>query len=473
MTELGGSALSMRMLPLSWTFEPATRMVRDLGRSLSKPVECVTSGAEIELDRHVIDRLSDPLVHILRNCVDHGIELPEARKAAGKPAVGRIQLSARQDGAAVIIEISDDGAGISLERVRAKAIQRGIIDAERASTMSEAQMIDLIFLPGFSTSPIITDLSGRGVGMDVVKKIILDELRGIVTVETREGQGTLFRIKIPVSLSMMRVLVCEAAGVPFGFTAQYITEMMRVRSDQLLTVTGAQAFVLRNEFVHLISLAKLLNLPAVQKPQNDSVLAVVVHAGEGKLGLIVDTLLDERDMVIKPLPQHLGSLTLVSGMVVSNKNQLVSVLHVPKLIEMAKAMRGEAVSLPSSSAPLHSRILVVDDSLNTREIEKEVLESHGFTVFLAEDGIDGWQKAMAGDYDAVLTDVEMPGMDGFALTRKLRGHEKYQHTPIIIITSRDKEDDRRRGIEVGADAYIVKGDFNQSSLVDTLRSLLG
>ncbi len=214
MTELGGVALSMRMLPLSWTFEPATRLVRELSRSLGKPVECVASGSEIELDRHVIDRLSDPLVHILRNCIDHGIESPADRVAAGKPAQGRIHLSARQDGAAVIIEISDDGGGIPLDRVRAKAVQKGLVDAERAQGLSEAQLIDLIFLPGFSTSAIITDLSGRGVGMDVVKKTILDELRGIVTVETRAGQGTLFRIRLPVSLSMMRVLVCQSGDVP-------------------------------------------------------------------------------------------------------------------------------------------------------------------------------------------------------------------------------------------------------------------
>ena len=473
MSELGESALSMRMLPLTWAFDPASRLVRDLGRSLGKPVECVVSGAEIELDRHMIDRLSDPLVHILRNCMDHGIESEEARKLAGKPAVGRIRLSARQDGAAVILEISDDGAGIPLDKVRAKAIQRGLIDAERAESLSEAQLIELIFQPGFSTNPIITDLSGRGVGMDAVRKVVVDELRGVVTVETRQGQGTFFSIKLPVSLAMMRVLICEAQGIPFGFTAQYVSELVRVKREDLQDVAGTQAMVLRNEFVHLISLARLLNVPGDARPQGQSVLAVIVHAGSGKLGLIIDTLRDERDMVIKPLPKHLSSLTLVSGMVTSKQNELVSILHVPRLIEMARAMRGEAVAATSSAFPRHSRILVVDDSLNTREIEKEVLESQGFSVTLAEDGIDGWQKAMAGDFDAVLTDVEMPGLDGFALTRKLREHDKYQHTPIIIITSRNKEDDRRRGIEVGADAYIVKGDFNQTGLIDTLRSLLG
>ena len=474
MQELGGSALALRMLPLSWAFEPAARMVRELGRSLGKPVECQVSGAEIELDRQMIDRLSDPLVHLLRNCIDHGIEPAEARQAAGKPASGRIRLSARQDGAAVVIEVSDDGGGIPLERIRAKAVQRGLVEAQRADALSEAQLLDLMFLPGLSTSAIITDLSGRGVGMDVVKKTIVDELHGVVTVETRPGLGSLFRLRLPLSLAMMRVLICEASGLPFGFTAQYINELVRVPRDELRQVAGGQALVLRNEFVHLVSLATLLRLPGAAATPGQTVLAVVVHAGAGKVGLIIDALRDERDMVINPLPPHLAPLSLVSGMVVSGQDELVNILHVPRLIEMARLLRGEApVAAPALAAARSARILVVDDSLNTREIEKEVLESNGFAVTLAEDGIDGWQKAMAGDFDAVLTDVEMPGLDGFGLTSKLRGHSKYRDTPIIIITSRDKEEDKRRGIEVGADAYIVKGDFNQTGLVDTLHSLLG
>jgi two-component system, chemotaxis family, sensor kinase CheA len=474
MSELGSSALSMRMLPLSWAFEPASRMVRELGRSLGKPVECLVQGGGIELDRQIIDRLGDSLVHILRNCVDHGIEAAEVRQAAGKAAQGKIKLAARQDGAVVVVEISDDGGGLALDRLRDKAVQRGIVDADRACALSEDQLVDLVFVPGLSTSPIITDLSGRGVGMDVVKKTIVEELHGIVTVETHPGQGTLFSLRLPMSLAIMRVLSCEASGIAFAFTAQYVAEIVRVSRHDLREVAGGQAMVVRNEFVHLVSLAGLLHLPGATPSQASSILVVIVHAGAGKLGLIIDALRDERDMVIKPLPSHLSALSLVSGMVVSNRDELVSILNVPKLLEMAKVLRGESLSVSAvTQLSTKTRILVVDDSLNTREIEKEVLESHGFTVTLAEDGLDGWQKAMADDFDAVLTDVEMPGLDGFALTSKLRGHSRYQNIPIIIITSRDKEDDKRRGIDVGADAYIVKGDFNQTGLVDTLRSLLG
>jgi CheY-like chemotaxis protein/chemotaxis signal transduction protein len=273
---------------------------------------------------------------------------------------------------------------------------------------------------------------------------------------------------------MMRILICETSGIPFAFTAQYISELVRVPQQELREIAGGQALVLRNEFVHLVSLAGLLRLPQTKMSKTGDVLAVIVHAGTGKLGFIIDDLRDERDMVITPMPAHLDKLSLVSGMVVSDREELVNILHVPRLIEMARIMRGETVaSAKSIDSPPNARILVVDDSFNTREIEKEVLESHGFSVTLAEDGLEGWQKAIGGTFDAVLTDVEMPGLDGFGLTRKLRGHEKYRNTPIIIITSRDKEDDKRRGIEVGADAYIVKGDFNQTGVVDTLRSLLG
>ncbi|MDP2785593.1 MAG: hybrid sensor histidine kinase/response regulator [Sulfurimicrobium sp.] len=483
MDELHDKALIMRMLPLAMVFDSAGRVVRDLAHFVGKQVECVVSGAEIELDRQMIDKLSDPVVHLLRNAIDHGLEMPEVRVAAGKPVQGRVTLSARQDGGWVVIEIADDGGGVPLDKVREKALRKGFVSADKAAAMSDQEVVDLIFLPGFSTSAIITDISGRGVGMDVVKQSIVDDLHGEVGVETSSA-GTTFALRLPLSLAVMRVLLVEVQGLPFGFTAQYVNELIRVPHEEMLTVVERHAVIIRNEFVPVVALADLLNVP--QRPEKKTrlqaaafdhgMLLVVVRVRNEKLALAVDDLLDERDMVIKPLPEHMRQLVLVSGMVITGRNELVSVLHAPALLELARKARGQAVR---SEAESHAgeasayRVLVVDDSLNTREIEKDVLEAWGYHVTLAEDGLDGLQKARAGDFDAILTDVEMPNMDGFTLTSRLRQEEKYRDIPIVIITSREKEEDKRRGIQVGADAYIVKGDFDQGSLVDTLRSLLG
>lgn len=483
MNELHSKALIMRMLPLTIVFDPVGRMVRELADSLGKNVECIVSGSEIELDRQLIDKLSDPVLHLLRNAVDHGIEPPAVRQSAGKFEPGRITLSARQDGGWVVIEITDNGRGIPIEAIREKAVRKGFVTEEKSETLSEQEIIDLIFLPGFSTSPIITGISGRGVGMDVVKRCIVDDLQGVVNVESRPGIGATFALRLPLSLAMMRVLLVEVGGIPFGFSAQYVAELLRVQQSELLNVAERQAVIIRNEFVPVVPLEDMLRIPpqyirkTSQSKKHEGLLLLVVRVRSDKLAFIVNDLLDERDMVIKPLPEHMRRLTLVSGIVTTGKNELVDILHVPVLLEMSRSARSETskhrakTAQNMDGAPL--RVLVVDDSLNTREIEKDVLEAHGYLVTLAEDGLDGLRKAQSGDFDAVLTDVEMPNMDGFTLTERLRKEDKYRDTPIIIITSREKEEDKRRGIQVGADAYIVKGDFDQSNLVDILRNLLG
>jgi chemotaxis protein histidine kinase CheA len=370
----------------------------------------------------------------------------------------------------VVVKVADDGGGLPLALIRDKAVRKGLVGAEQAAAMADAEVVDLIFTPGFSTSAIITEVSGRGVGMDVVKRTIVDELQGVIAVESMPGRGTTFSLRLPLSLAVMRVLLVQAGGQSFGFTAQYVAQLLDLPADRLLTVAERQAVVIDNEFVPVVALSELLGLPRAAARGN--LLLVVVRVRNEKLALRVDALEDERDMVIKPLPAHLRGLPLVAGMVMTGRSALVSVLHAPALMDLARKARvgGGQPAAPSES---RMRVLVVDDSLNTREIEKDVLEAHGYLVTLAEDGLDGLTKARNGDFDAVLTDVEMPNMDGFSLTAALREDERYRDRPIIIVTSREKEEDKRRGIQVGADAYIVKGDFDQSSLVDTLQSLLG
>ena len=480
MQELHDKALQMRMLPLGIVLDSASRLVRDMARSLDKQVECRIQGSEIELDRQMIDQLADPMIHLLRNALDHGIEPPDERQKKGKPARGLIQMTARQDAGWVVLDISDDGAGLSLEAIRDKALKKGLVTEADLAEMSDQEVTDLIFLPGFSTSALITEVSGRGVGMDVVKRSIVDELQGVISVRTQLGKGTCFTLRLPLSLAKMRVLTISAAGHELGFTAQYIAELLSVPEASLIQVADRNAVIIRNEFVPVVKLADLIGLPVKAKQASKPIAAnkkelllLVIRVHTEKLALIIDKLLDERDLVIKQLPEHLHSNTLISGMVTTGQNKLVSLLHVPYLLAKARKVRGTAKNeTPTLDKEQRKRILVVDDSLNTREIERDVLEAWGYQVTLAEHGQDGLDKARAEVFDAVLTDVEMPIMDGFTLTARLREEENYQDKPIIIITSRAKESDRRRGIEVGADAYIVKGSFDQNSLVDTLKILL-
>ena len=486
MDELHDRILVMRMLPLAIIFDSAGQLVREQARTLGKQVECVISGGEIELDRQIIDQLADPLIHLLRNAIDHGLESAQQRAEAGKTAIGHITLSASQDGGWVTIEISDDGAGIDLDRIREKAVAKGIITQEVANSLAQADIIDLIFLPGFSTSSIITEMSGRGVGMDVVKNCVIGDLQGTISVNTRPGHGTTFMLRVPLSLAVMRILLVEVNGFPCGFTAQHIVNLVRVPQAALVSITaGRDAVVIDNEFVPVLALAELVNIPAAcadgQKREPCSsagLLLVVLQVDSEKMALIIDELLDECDMVIKQLPQHLRYNTLIAGMVITGKRELVNVLHAPVLLEMSRRLRrssvGEDNQQKQDDGNTNINILVVDDSLNTREIEKDLLETYGYQVSLAEDGLDALQIIeRSATFDAILTDVEMPNMDGFTLTERLRADDRYRHTPIIIITSREREEDKRRGIQVGADAYIVKSDFEHTGLVDTLRALLG
>lgn len=478
MDELHSKILIMRMLPLAMVFDPVGRMLRELAPAMGKQVECIILGSEMELDRQIIDKLGEPVMHLLRNALDHGIEPPAERLAAGKPASGKITLIARQEGGAMLIEISDDGAGINQDQLCQKALRLGLLSAERRTAMAPEEILDLIFLPGLSTSPIITDISGRGVGMDVVKRCIVDELQGEISIATHPGLGSTFTLRLPMSLALMRVLLVTAGGIAFGFIAQNVVELLRVLETDFLLIGERRVVIIRNEFVPVVTLATLLNLPSeaadsgLTDAHSSGCLLLVLRVRNEKLALLIDTLADERDMVVKPLPPHMQGLPMVSGMVTTGKDELVNILHVPALLEQARRRVLEPAA-KKHLAHQAARILVVDDSLNTREIEKDVLEAHGYQVTLAEDGQDGLRKALADDFDAILTDIEMPNMDGFTLTERLRQEEKYRAVPIIIITSRAKDEDKRRGVQAGADAYIVKGDFEQSNLVEILHKLLG
>ncbi len=471
-SEFQEKSLMLRMVPLSVVFEPLPRLVRDISESLRKEVDFVLAGGDIELDKKIVEKLGDPLLHMLRNSIDHGIEEPATRQSFGKPRSGKVKLAAAYDSGSIVIELSDDGAGISLAKLRERALARRLFDAPALESMPDSTVLDLIFLPGFSTSVIITDVSGRGVGMDVVKKNLVEDLKGSVKVDTKPGQGTTFTIRLPMTLAIMRILLVSVRELTFGISTHYVTEIIRVPASEIVDVVGRKAIRLREEFIPVADLGDVLGVREDGRTKSGSPLLLISQVAGEKFAFIIDAVLDDEDAVIKPLPDHMKGVRIVSGVTISGRNEIINILNIPAVIQQARSMG--AARAESRAAPEQQiSILVVDDSINTREIEKSILEAYGYLVTLAGDGMEALELTGATLYDLVITDIEMPKLDGFSLTERLRSDPTYRDVPIIIVTSRGKEEDKRRGIAVGANAYIVKGGFDQTNLVETVQNLVG
>jgi chemotaxis protein histidine kinase CheA/CheY-like chemotaxis protein len=471
--DLQETSLRMRMQPLSTVFDPLRRTVRDLAREQEKEIDFIVEGGETELDRKIIDRIGDSLLHMIRNALDHGVGTAAERREVGKNPTGTIILSACYDSGCVTISLSDDGRGLSVDRIREKALARRLFAPEVLAGMSRAEITNLIFMPGFSTSPIITDLSGRGVGMDVVRKSVVDELKGTIIIDTKEGVGTTFLLRLPLNLAVFPLFLFAVNGKNCALPATSIAEMILLERGEIIKIVNKRAIRLRSQIIPVEDLAVILGVPPESPPRGDKVLIVIVRDGEEKLGLMVDEIIGREEMVVKPLPPHLQNLRMVSGVTIGERNSIINVLHVPELFRKARDIAEPAPLNAVEKKSLLQTILVVDDSTNTREIEKSILEAYGYGVETAEDGEEAFAKTRGALYDLVITDVEMPRLDGFSLTAKLRADERYRNVPVIIVTSLEKEEDKKRGILVGANAYIVKRAFDQSNLLETVRSLIG
>jgi chemotaxis protein histidine kinase CheA len=469
--ELQERSLQLRMLPLSIIFDTLHRSVREIVGSFDKDVSLSIVGGEIEMDKKIIEKLGDPLLHMLRNAVDHALESPDERREAGKPARGTIRLTACYEGGKVLIVLEDDGRGLALEKLKGKALKNGIFSRESLDSMSISEIQNLIFVPGLSTSSIITDISGRGVGMDVVRKNIVDDLKGSINIDSTEGEGTTFQLRLPMTLAIMHVVMVEVGGCIYALPDNYINEIMKVGTAGIIEVFDKLAVNIREQLVPIEQLHTILGLPGKYEMKGKELLLLIVKVGAERLGLIVDNVIDEEDMVIKSLPTHMKENKFVSGVILAGRDQVVNVLNVPAIFLAAKEAKS-ALSRDAVETEREIKVLVVDDSVNTREIEKSILEAYGYQVTLAGDGVEALEKARKVKYDIIITDVEMPKMDGFTLTETLRADEQYKDTPIMLLTSRDKEEDKRRGIQVGANAYILKGDFEQSNLISTIENLL-
>ncbi|NUM79193.1 hybrid sensor histidine kinase/response regulator [bacterium] len=469
--EVQQNVMGMRMVPLSTIFDAYPRAVRDLAKNLGKKLQFNLTGRETELDRKMVEKLNEPLIHLIRNAIDHGIETPEERARSGKPAEGSLSIAAYNEGNTILIEVQDDGRGIDIEKIKEKAVKKNLISGkDDISRFSENDLINFIFMPGFSTSDFITDISGRGYGMDIVKQCI-ESLKGYITVETKKNVGSKFSIHLPLTLTSLRALFVQAGKHKLAFPLSSITETIKIKRSDIIEVIEKNAIRVRNQLIPILVLTDILNVPNDGGIKQEEAFVIIAHASGERAGFIVDDIIDERDIIVKSLPDHFMRVQNISSATIATNNEIVLVLHVPDLIASTKDFSiREKPKMPKKSA---QSILVVDDSLNTREVEKTILQAYGYEVDTAKDGLDAFEKIRQKHFDLIVTDLEMPLMDGFTLTSKIKNDKNYQHIPVIIVTSRDSSDDKRRGIDVGANAYIVKGSFDQTNLIDTVESLIG
>lgn len=462
--------MGMRMIPISTIFDAYPRAVRDLAKTLGKEVRLVIEGGETELDRKMVEKLNEPLIHLIRNAIDHGIETPDERVRRGKPHEGVLRIGARNEGSSIVIEIEEDGRGIDFDRIKAKAVEKRLIaENEDINRFSENDLINLIFMPGFSTNDFITDISGRGYGMDVVKQCV-ETLKGYIAVDSRRGTGSRFAIHLPLTLTALRALFVKVGPQVFALPVSSVTETLQIRREEIIQVVDKNAVRLRNQLIPVLVLSEVLGLPS-NGAAGEYSFVVIAHAGSDRVGFLIDDIVDEKDIIVKSLPSHFSNLKNVSSAALAADNTVILILHVPDLILSTKdfTMRER----PEVRERVRQSILVVDDSLNTREVEKTILQAYGYQVDTAKDGLDALEKLGQKRYDLVVTDLEMPAMDGFTLTARIKEDKTYEQIPVVIVTSRDSADDKRRGIEVGANAYIVKGSFDQTNLIDTVESLIG
>ena len=471
--DLGDDVRRMRMLPVATLFETFRRMVRDLARDRGKEVAVAVDDGGTEVDRSVLEQIKDPLVHLVRNCVDHGIEPPQARVAAGKPAAGTVSLRARQRGDTLIIEVADDGAGIDPERVRATAVERGLLPAETAADLPDHDALDLVLRSGFSTSPVVTDLSGRGVGLDVVREKV-EWLHGSIQVASHPGDGTTMTMSLPLSVSTMHCLLLQAGGQTFALPVPGVERIVRVAVDQVQRAEGRQAVQIDGQPVVLASLAEVLGLrPPADGDGQAAKRPVIVVAGQGRrVGLLVDRLERTQELVVKNLPEPLLRVRHLAGATILGSGRAAMILSSADLVASVEQAQGTVQAAEVAPEAPPATILVAEDSITTRTLEKSILEGAGYRVRVAGDGAEAWRLLQGNGCDLLLTDVEMPQMDGFELTTKVRADQRLRNLPVVLVTSRDSDEDRERGVRAGADAYVVKGAFDQERLLDTLRRLL-
>jgi two-component system chemotaxis sensor kinase CheA len=473
--ELEAEVFAARLVPVATVFATLPRAIRELARSLNKQVELELRGEETEADRKVLDALSDPLLHMVRNAVDHGLETPDERAQAGKEPTGRITIAATTEHGQLRIAVTDDGRGMDPARLRATAVRKGLLDEPSANLLSDGEALDLIFMPGFSMSPIITDVSGRGVGMDVVRSRMI-ELGGQVLVDSALGQGSTITLVLPVSLMTSQVLLVEAGKQLWALPSRSCQGVLRLDRERIHRLEGQPLLKIEGKTAPVMALADLLGLSA-ESPGLSARGHALLLGSSRPVAVLVDRLVDEREVVIKPLGPFFPAHPLATGVAPLPSGSLAIVLSVQGLINQARSQAGRSGGRAAPAAKRASRthrLLITDDSFTTRELLRSILQSAGYEVVTAVDGQDALDKLRADSrFDLVVSDVEMPRLDGFGLTASIRADQALTHLPVIIVTSLHSDAHKRQGIVAGAQAYIVKSQFDQSNLLAAVRDLLG
>ena len=474
--ELHAEAMALRMLPLKTITEGFTRMVRDLAKAQGKEIAFEIRGDHIGIDRLLLESLKPMFLHMLTNAVDHGIEHPDVRVAKGKPAKGTIRLTAHHEGNNVVIEIRDDGAGMDPAKIKATALKRGVIDHEEAEMLRDEDALYLTLRPGFSTSEIVTDISGRGVGMDVVKMNI-EKVKGNLTLKSVVGSWTEAQLTLPLTLAVIDALLISCSGEQYAIPLSYVQETVRIRSSDIATVAGKEVVTIRNATVPLFSLSGILGVDSGNEViSGGKVAAVVLKQRDQVIACSIDANHGTSEIVVKGLGGQLKRVRHTFGATVLGNGYPALILDVSDIFATAEGTSTTGLRralIESQKVVSRGKVLVVDDSITTRTMEKSILTAKGYDVTIAVSAEDALEKVMAASFDLVISDVEMPGLNGFQLTAKLRSIDEYRNIPVIIVSSLSKDEHKRKAIEAGAQAYIVKGAFEQGTLLDTVETLIG
>lgn len=470
-------ALACRMRPFADGTHGYARMVRDVGHALGKSVRLEIVGNATQIDRDILEKLEAPIGHLLRNAIDHGIEGPQQRKAAGKPEQGLITLEARHSAGMLLVNVSDDGAGIDLDQLRATIIQRKLSNADTVAQLSEAELLEFLLLPSFSLRDTVTDISGRGVGLDVVSNM-LKQVRGTIRISTTAQQGTRFQMQLPLTLSVIRSLLVTINDEPYAFPLAYVNRTLELRRDQLAMLEGQQHFTFDGRQIGLVSAHQILQKGEL-RAKDDLVSVVVIGDHEHTYGLAVDAFLGERMLVVQPLDSRLGKVPNVLAGALMEDGDPVLILDVADMVRSVEKLTaaGKLDVVQHGGKNLNDikrkKVLVVDDSLTVRELERKLLSNCGYQVVVAVDGMDGWNAVRTEQFDLVITDIDMPRMDGIELVSLIRQAANLQSLPVMIVSYKDREEDRQRGLDAGADYYFTKSSFHDESLLQAVVDLIG
>lgn len=473
---LYGEALAVRMRPFSDGVTGLSRMVRDVARSLGKEARLEIVGEDTQVDRDVLEKLEAPLGHLLRNAVDHGIEAPEARVAAGKPASGTITLDARHRAGMLLVSVSDDGRGANPEVIREAVVRKKLVAVETAPRLSEAELLEFLFLPGFTLKDTVTEISGRGVGLDVVQSMV-KAVRGTVRVASMPGRGMKFQLQLPLTLSVVRALLVEVADEPYAIPLGFITHTLRVPESDVSSTEGRQHFGFDGRRIGLVNAHQVLGRSG--GPRGGSLAVVVVGDADNRYGVVVDRFVGEREFVVQPLDPRLGKIKDIAAGTLMEDGSPVLIIDVEDFVRSVEKIAAAGTlgvvhaTVAAQTSVARKRVLVVDDSLTVRELERKLLEGRGYGVEIAVDGMDGWNAVRTGSFDLVISDVDMPRLDGVELTTLIKKDPKLRSMPVMIVSYKDREEDRRRGLDAGADYYLTKGSFHDETMLNAVRDLIG